>query len=139
MEEQLNTEFCKECGIKQAACYLLNPDTGEVRFYSNISGLYKHPVTWKKVEQYRFDKPRYPDLITNHYNFTKLINIQWKMFGEIGDVYKKTGNESFEYCYLKTRLTAIKMCKSFGGGEMLEEYKKAIRESEWDYLEIIDD
>ena len=135
VSEKLNAEFCKECGIKQAICYIVNPETGEIRFYSNISCAYKKPSGWNKVESYRFDKPRYPDLINNPNNFSALINIQWDMFGELGDAYKKSGKESFEYNYVKTRLTAIKMCKSFGGGEMLEEYKKAIQATLFDYLD----
>lgn len=134
MDETLNAEFCKECGIKQAVCYLLNKETGEIRFYSGLSGLYKHPSGWKKIEAFKFDKPRYPDLINNPFNFSELINIQWYMFGEIGDVYKREGNETFEYNYVKTRLAAMKMTKSFGGGEMLEEYKKAIQEIPFDYI-----
>ena len=136
MANDLNTEFCKECGIRQAACYNLNKDTGEIRFYSSLSGAYRKPSGWKHVETFKFDKPRYPDLINNPINFSALINIQWDMFGELGDVYKKNGKESFEYNYVKTRLTAIKMCKSFGGGEMLDEYKKAIQNTLFDYLDI---
>lgn len=136
LDEQLNAEFCKEVGIKHAACYILNKETGEVRFYSNLTGLYKKPTGWKKIESYKFDKPIYPDLINNPYNFSELINIQWKMFGEIGDAYKRNGEESFEYNYVKTRLTAMKMAKSFGGGELLELYKKAIRETPFAYIEL---
>lgn len=135
MEEALNTEFCKECGIKQAACYLVNKDTGEMRFYTGISGLYKQPSGWKKIGAYKFDKPKYPDVINNSFNFTMILNVQWMMFGELGDVYKREGDESFEYNYIKTRLTAMKMAKSFGGGEMLEEYKKAIQSLPFDYTE----
>ena len=131
----LNTEFCKEVGIKPAACYLLNPDTGETRFYSNLSGLYKKPAGWENVESYKFEKPKYPDLISNPYNFSQVVNVQWFMFGEMGDIYKREGQETFEYNYIKTRLTAMKMTRSFGGGEMLDEYKKAIRELVFEYLE----
>ena len=70
-----------------------------------------------------------------NYNFSALINVQWFLFGELGDVYQRTGNETFEVNYLKTRLKAIKMCKSFGGGEMLEEYKRLVREIPFDYME----
>ena len=56
-----------------------------------------------------------------------------------GDVYKRTGEESFEYNYIKTRLTAIKMCKSFGGGEMLELYKEAIQNILFDYIDLDDE
>lgn len=135
LDEELNTEFCKEVGIKQATCYLLNKETGEVRFYSTQSGLYKKPSGWNKIEQYKFEKPKYPDLINNPFNFSALINVQWYMFGDLGDAYKRNGEESFEYNYVKTRLTAMKMCKSFGGGEMLDEYKKALREIMFDYME----
>lgn len=131
----LNNEFCKECGIKKAVCCLYNKDTGEIRFYSSMSGAYKKPSGWKNIEVIKFDKPKYPDLINNPLNFSILINIQWDMFGEIGDAYKKNGTESFEYNYVKTRLTAIKMCKSFGGGEMLDEYKKILSEILFDYTE----
>lgn len=136
LEKILNTEFCKEVGIKQALCYIVNKETGETRFYSSISGAYKKPSGWKKIAVYKFNKPRYPDLINNPYNFTMLLNVQWEMFGEIGDAYKRTGEESFEYNYLKTRLTAIKMCKSFGGGEMLDEYKAVIQSMPFDYINI---
>lgn len=136
MDKLLNEQFCKEVGIKYASCYLYNPETKEIRFYSNLSGLYKQPSGWKKIEQYKFKEPKYPDLINNPFNFSTLINIQWKMFGEIGDAYLRTGDESFEYNYVKTRLTAMKMCKSFGGGEMLEEYKKALREASFDYFDM---
>lgn len=129
----INEEFCKEVGIKKAICYIVNEDTNEVRFYTNLSGMYKKPSGWKNITAYKFDEARYPDFINNPVNFSMLINIQWYLFGEIGDVYKRNGNESFEENYLKTRLTAMKMCKSFGGGEMLEEYKKQIREICWDY------
>lgn len=134
MEQNLNDQFCKEVGIKRVVCYIFNTDTNEVRFYSNLSGLYKKPKGWKNIEAYKLEKPLYPNLMDSK-NFSKLINIQWKMFGEIGDVYKKSGNESFEYCYVKTRLMAMKMAKSFGGGDMLEEYKKAVRDCEFSYTE----
>lgn len=133
-EEQINQEFCKEVGIKKACCYLLNKDTNEIRFYSNLSGLYKKPKDWKNIEKGKFDS-KYPDLINNPINFSLLLNIQWYLFGELGDVYRRTGNECFEANYLKTRLNALKVCKSFGGGEMLEEYKKRVREIPFDYME----
>ena len=49
LEKILNTEFCKEVGIKQALCYIVNKETGETRFYSSISGAYKKPSGWKKI------------------------------------------------------------------------------------------
>lgn len=132
LEQQINEEFCKEIGIKKACCYLLNKDTDEIRFYSNVSGLYKKPAGWKNIEKQKFEAC-YPDFINNCYNFCMLLNVQWYLFGELGDVYKRNGNEPFELNYLKMRLKAIKLCKSFGGGEMLEEYKKKVRELPLDY------
>ena len=57
---EINEEFCKEVGIKKACCYLLNKDTNEIRYYSNLSGLYKKPSGWKHIEKGKFE-PRYPD------------------------------------------------------------------------------
>lgn len=131
--EQINEEFCKEVGIKKACCYLQNKDTDEIRFYSNLSGLYKKPKNWKNIQKGKFE-PCYPDFINNSYNFCILLNVQWYLFGELGDVYRRNGNESFEVNYLKTRLNALKVCKSLGGGEMLDEYKKQLKELPFDYL-----
>lgn len=134
--EQLNEEFCRTCGIKKSICYLRNLDTGEIRYYSHISGLYRTPVGWKEVDGAQFaDEPIYPDLINNPKNFCALLNIQWNLFGELGQAYKKVTDESFQINYLKTRLLAIKMCKSFGGGEMLNEYLKQVKETKFDYVE----
>ena len=130
----INEEFCKEVGIKKACCYLLNADTNEIRYYTNLSGLYKKPSGWKHIEKGKFE-PRYPDFINNPFNFCTLINVQWYLEGKLGDVYKRNGDESFEANYLKTRLNAMKMCKSLGGGEILEEYKKQLRDLSFDYEE----
>lgn len=135
MDNSINDQFCKEVGIKKACCYLLNKDTGEIKFYSNLSGLYKKPKDWKHIEKGKFD-PKYPDLINDSFNFMNVLNVHWYLFGDLGDVYKKTGDENFESNYLKTRLSAIKMCKSFGGGELLEEYKKQLRELPLNYLDV---
>ena len=70
---EINKEFCKEVGIKKACCYLLNKDTQEIRYYCNLSGLYKIPKKWKNVEKGVFKEPCYPDLINNAYNFSALI------------------------------------------------------------------
>ena len=61
LERTLNNEFCKEVGIKQAICYIVNKETGETRFYSSLSGLYKKPSGWKKIAVYKFNEPKYPD------------------------------------------------------------------------------
>lgn len=138
--EQLNDLFCKEIGIKKACCYLLNKDTKEIRFYSSPSGLYKKPVGWKNCVAKKFDKPRYPDFINNPANFSTLINVQWYLFGSLlGETYTKETQESFECNYVKKKLEAIRACESFGGGEMLQEYKKQLRDLSYDYLTYEDE
>lgn len=124
--EKINQEFCKEVGIKKACCYLQNQDTGEIRYYSNLSGLYKHPKNWKHIIKHKIE-PRYPDIINNAQNFSLVLNTHWNLFGQLGETYFRTGLESFEANYLKTRIKALKMCRSLGGGDMLNEYKKIIR------------
>lgn len=131
-DKQINDEFCKEAGIKKACCYLLNKDTDEIRFYSNLSGLYKKPAGWVNIEKGKFESC-YPDFINNSYNFCTLLNVQWYLFGELKDVYRRTGNESFEVNYLKTKLKAMKLCRSLGGGEMMDEYKKKLQQLPFDY------
>ena len=135
LEDDLNKEFCKEVGIKPVSSYIINKDTGEVKFFTRKTAAPKLPTDWKNIIAAEFKHKRYPDLINNPYNFTALLNVQWFMFGELGDVYTRDGTESFEYKYVKTRLTAMKLAKSYGGGEMLEAYKKALRELSLDYFE----
>lgn len=137
-EEQINEAFCKEIGLKKACCYLHNEETDEIRFYAHPSGLYKKPKNWKHITKGKFE-PCYPDFINNSYNFCILLNLQWFLFGELGGVYKRNGNESFQANYLKTRLSALKLCKSLGGGEMLEEYKKQVSMLPFDYLKESND
>ena len=140
MEEKLkkiNDEFCEVAGIKRACCCIRNLDTGEVRYYSNISSLYKKPVGWENYDGFKIsDVPVYPDLIGNDANFLKLLNVQWDMFKSLGQCYKNYENEPFQATYLKTRLNGIKTCKSFGGGEMLDEYLKSVRNVDFEYMEL---
>lgn len=131
-DKQINDEFCKEVGIKKACCYLLNEDTQEIRYYSNLSGLYKRPKNWKNIQAKKF-KNCYPDLIHNAHNFCALLNVQWFLFGQLGDVYERTGDECFEVNYLKTRLKALKLSRSLGGGDMLQEYKKLVKDIIFEY------
>lgn len=131
-EQEINNEFCKEMGIKKACCCLYNKDTGEIRYYTNLSGLYKQPAGWKNILKEKFDSC-YPDFINNEFNFCNLLNVQWFLDGQLGDVYKRNGTENFQANYLKTRLKAIKLCKAFGGGEMLEEYKKRVNQLPFQY------
>lgn len=131
-EQEINDEFCKEIGIKKACCYLYNKDTDEIRYYTNLSGLYKQPSGWTNIGKGKFDAC-YPDFINNELNFCNLLNVQWFLDGQLGDVYKRNGTECFQANYLKTRLKAIKLCKAFGGGDMLEEYKKRVKELPLEY------
>lgn len=124
-EQKINDEFCKEMGIKQYTCYVQNEDTGEVRYYINPSGYYKTPKGWDNIIRQKIE-PKYPDLINNPNNFLKLLNIQWKLFGCLGDQYMKNGDENFEVNYITTRLKACKMCRTLGGGGGLDVYKKEV-------------
>ena len=58
------------------------------------------------------------------------------MFKELNNQpYIKLKDECFQATYLRTQLMAIKMSKSFGGGEMLDEYLKAIKSAYFEYGE----
>ena len=132
-DEELNEAFCEELELKKALVQVTNMETGEARAYSSKSSLYRLPVGWNNVETIEFDAPRYPDFINNNNNFCKLLNIHWFMFKHLGNQYTQNDLESFQYNYIETRLKAIQMCKSFGGGEMLEEYIKTVRNTMFDY------
>lgn len=133
--KQINDAFCEEVGIKKICCALKNKDTGQIKYYVSPSGIYKIPKNWKEkdTQKIKLTTPIYPDVITNAKNFSLLLNVQWQMFGELGDVYTKTGVESFECNYVKTRLKALKMCRSFGGGEMFEQYKQNVINLPFEY------
>lgn len=134
--DKLNEEFCKEVGLKKIVCVLTNLDTNETRYYSSLSALSRFPVGWVNCEAIRFEKPIYPDLIFNCNNFCTLLNIKWDMFKELNNQpYIKLKDECFQATYLRTQLMAIKMSKSFGGGEMLDEYLKAIKNAYFEYGE----
>ena len=130
-EKQINEEFCKEVGIKKVCVRLENCDTGEIKYYTNNK--YKKPKGWNNIIKHKYDPPKYPDLIGNSTNFCYLINVQWNMFGSLGDIYGKTGDENFQLNYVKTRLKALKLCRSFGGGGMLDAYKEQINKIKFEY------
>ena len=136
--ETLNDEFCQEVGLKKISCILINEDTDEIRYYSSLSALNRFPVGWKNCKAIKFNKPCYPDLITNCNNFCTLLNIKWDMFKELNNQpYFNLKDECFQATYVRTQLMAIKMSRSFGGGEMLDEYIKAIKNAtfEIEYIE----
>ena len=132
---QINNAFCEEVGIKKICCALKNKKSGEIKYYVSPSALYKIPKNWqeKDIQKIKLQEPIYPDIITNTKNFLLLLNVQWSMFGELGDVYTKTGVETFECNYVKTRLKALKMCRSFGGGEMFEQYVENVKNLPFEY------
>lgn len=132
-ESELIKEFCDEAGIKPIKYILFEPNLNEYRLYSSRTALYKKPSGWGETELTTLDTPIYPDLINDPENFLMVLNLQWDMFEELGDVYQKERDESFQYNYLNTKLKALKMCKSFGGGEMMEEYKKELRKLNYGY------
>lgn len=129
-KEKLIKEFCDLVGIKKIVGYIHNLDTGEVRSYSNRSSLYRPPKGWVNIEVIVLKKNCYPDL-TTPVNFVKLLNIQWSLFGEIGSQYVLQEDETFQENYLYNRINAIKTCKSFGGGEMLDEYLETVRNTDF--------
>lgn len=131
--EELNEEFCKECGIKPIYGYTMKDVFTEPTYYYSKQSLTK---ALKKLPQgYAYqicETPTYPDLLNEEINFIKFINVQWNIFGQIGtDMYIKVSDESFQYNYMMMRLNALKACKAFGGGEMMEEYKKALRKTQF--------
>ena len=130
--KKINDEFCEEIGLKKISCYLENEITGEKRYYTSPSGFYKTPANWTEFKRHKLKEPTYPDLINNPENFLKLLNIQWKLFGKLGDQYRKNGEEDFELNYLTTRLKAIKLCRTFGGGDGLDAYRKEILNTHFD-------
>ena len=130
-EQKINDEFCQEMGIKKYTCFIENKDTGERKFYINPSGYYKSPKGWNNIQRHKIE-PRYPDLINNPRNFLKLLNIQWRLFGSLADIYNRTGDENFELNYVKTRLKACRMCRSLGGGDGLDVYREEILKTKFE-------
>lgn len=129
----INNVFCEETGIKKVKCYVKNKETGEIRFYSNRSSKYRLPKNWKEVETFTFNKPVYPNLFDPH-NFLMLLNVQWYLFGSLGCQYRIMEDEEFQTNYLITRIKAIQLSKSLGGGELLDMYMDELQNMEFDYL-----
>ena len=128
--QELNDEYCKLVGIKKIKYQVLNKDTYELKYFS---GKVKLPKSWTNIQVMEFDKPRYPDFIDNPYNFMLLVNTQWFLFGELGACYTQQEKETFECNYLYSKIKAMEMCDSFGGGEMMEEYKKQVQNLNFNY------
>lgn len=118
---EINNKFCELIGMKPIKAVLLNVDTKEVKTYFSISCLYKKPKGWVNTKICILKTPLFPDF-TDPINFSKLIELQWEMFGNIGDQYFRMRNESFAVNYLFSKVRAIETLLSYGGSEMLEEY-----------------
>ena len=134
-KESIIKDFCDLVGIKAITAYKQNTETGELKLYSNVSSLYKKLKGWNEenTTYCRLGKPIYPNLLEPE-NFLTLLNIQWNIFGKLGQSYIKTKeDESFEENYLINRFFAIKMCQSLGGGEMLDKYLKTLSATPWTY------
>lgn len=130
--KQLNKEFSELVGIKKVQAFIINTESDEIRYYSYPSGKYKKPKGWEKSLAVSLPEPIYPDF-TSSENFTKLINIQWNMFGNVGSQYNKLENESFQVNYLSTKIAAIKVARSLGGGAMLEKYIERVCNTDFEY------
>jgi hypothetical protein len=130
--EELNKEFSELVGIKKVRAFIINKDSEEIRYYSHPSAVYKIPKGWENVITGVLKNAIYPDF-TEPYNFIKLINIQWEVFGSLGPQYNKLMNEPFELNYLINKIQGIKIARSFGGGELLDEYIEKVRKTDFDY------
>ena len=82
---------------------------------------------WKETDVHtvRYDIDMYPDF-TEPDNFCNLINIQWKIFGSLGDQYTLISDENFQCNYLYNKIQGIKAMLSYGGSNVLQEYIEAI-------------
>ena len=130
--EQLNITFCELVGIKPIRALLIAED-GEVKPYTTTNCIYRKPKGWENSEVVTFDYPKYPDFTEEH-NFCILINIQWELFGNLGDQYLKMKEESFPVNYLYTKIKAIQTMKAYGGSDMLNEFCERVRNSDYEYF-----
>lgn len=135
--DNLNKKFSELMGVKKIHSLVKNNDTNEVRYYAHRSGAYKKPKGWKNVTAIVLPKPIYPDF-TKPSNFTKLLNIQWDIFRSLGPQYTKVMDEPFEVNYLVNKIQGIQVCRAFGGGELLDDYIKVVRNTEFEY-DIMED
>lgn len=132
--EQLNITFCDIVGIKPIRGLIINEDTEEVRTYQSINSLYRIPKSWSNcnIKRVIFDTYRYPDF-TLVDNFYLLLDIQWQLFGNIGDQYIRIRDESFPVNYLYNKVKALQTIKAYGGSDMLYEFCKKVRECQYVY------
>ena len=130
--EEINNEFCQLVGLKKAKSFILNNNSGEIRYYAHSSGKYKCPKGWTNVTTGILDKAVYPDM-TEPYNFCLLLNVQWDIFESLGASYSKVGDESFEINYIMNKIQGIKMARSFGAGQLLDDYIAQLKQTQFYY------
>lgn len=133
--DDLNKTFCNLVGIKPVKSILINPKTNEMKTYTTTNCLYRKPKGWENSKVITFDIPKYPDF-TDVENHQLLIDIQWKLFGSIGDTYTQMRDESFAVNYLYMKIRAMQTIRSLGGSDMLEDFCEMVRNS--DYTVTID-
>lgn len=131
-KEKIISNFCNATGIRKVTSYIKNKDTNEIRYYISPKSIYKKPRGWDNTEVGVFNHGKYPDL-TEPNNFLKLIDVHWKLFGCLGHQYEIKNDESFPLNYIETRTKAINLCKSLGGGEMLDIYLQMLKTTEFKY------
>ena len=130
--DDLNKTFCDLVGIKPIKALLIHAETQERKTYTTTKCAYRRPKGWENAKLIIFKHPVYPDL-TEEYNAIKLINVQWHLFGNIGDQYVMMNNEDFQTNYLYTKIKAIQTLRVFGGSDMLDEFCRQVREIDFDY------
>ena len=135
---QLNKEFGNLVGLKPVSSFIINNDTGEIRFYNCKSSIYKKPKGWTNTYCGVFKEPIHIDF-TSPTNFQKLINVQWRIFNSLGPKYERIKDEPFEVAYLNSKIAAIKIAKSFGGGEMLNAYIDEVARTDFVYDKAMED
>ena len=136
--EQLNTTFCQLVGIKPIKAILYNPETNEAKTYSSTNCIYRRPKGWENAIVNTYDKPKYPDF-TEKENFYALLDLQWKLFGSLGDQYVRLKDESFEVNYLYSKVKAIQILKAYGGSEMLDKFIEEIKNLTFTYNIVLED
>lgn len=136
--EGVNKTFCDLVGIKPIKAVLTNLDTHEERFYTSRTSVYKHPKDWKNVSTKIFKNPIYPDF-TNPVNFLQLLDIHWYLFGNLGTVYNRVQDESFELNFLYHKLQAIIAMKGYGGSDVLDMFIQMVKDINFYIEEVPDD
>lgn len=135
---ELCRAFCSFTGIKAARCCLYDDKKDDYLYYRSVRYLDNPPKGWEKAHKIIFSPHNiYPDL-TAPENFSKLINVQWKVFGTLkGECYTNLVDEPFEHNYIRTRLKALKITLASGmRGDMFDEYITELRKVKFRFIDI---